>query len=65
MIASVSLIGLNAAIGGEMTNGFTAPGFDSQLLNGFSLSRVGEKGARRCFNDDLSVNSALRGEAVC
>ena len=30
MIASVSLIGLNAAIGGEMTNGFTAPGFDSQ-----------------------------------
>ena len=30
LIASVALIGLNSAIGGEMTNGFVVPGLDSQ-----------------------------------
>ncbi len=30
MIASLSLIGLNQAVGGELTNGFEVPDFDSQ-----------------------------------
>jgi len=30
MIASLSLIGLNQAVGGELTNGFAVPDFDSQ-----------------------------------
>ncbi len=30
MIASLSLIGLNQAVGGELTNGFVVPDFDSQ-----------------------------------
>ena len=30
LISSVALIGLNSAIGGEMTNGFVVPGLDSQ-----------------------------------
>ncbi|MEC9473639.1 MAG: MMPL family transporter, partial [Actinomycetota bacterium] len=30
LISSIALIGLNNAIGGEMTNGFVVPGLDSQ-----------------------------------